>query len=68
MTMSEERATRLREGLLGLGFLLLLAAAVFTVAVPELTKEPETEAPSAPNAKDPKDADSATTVGAAPTN
>ena len=65
MAMSEERATRLREGLLGLGFLLLLAAAAFTVAVPELTKEPETETP---NAKGAKGEDAATTVGPAPTN
>jgi hypothetical protein len=65
MAMSEERATRLREGLLGLGFLLLLAAAAFTVAVPELTKEPETETPNAQGAKD---AASAATVGPAPTH
>jgi hypothetical protein len=40
---SEERATRLREGLLSFGFILLLAAAAWTVALPELTKEPESE-------------------------
>ena len=31
----------LREALLLLGFLLVLAAAIVTVAVPELSKEPE---------------------------
>jgi hypothetical protein len=33
--------TYLREGLLLLGFLLVLAAAIVTVAIPELSKEPE---------------------------
>lgn len=65
MVTSEERASRLREGLLGLGFLLLLAAAVVTVAVPELTKEPETDAPKAEAAQG---ADAPATVGPAPTN
>jgi hypothetical protein len=32
---------RLREGMLWLGFLLVLVAAVLTVAIPELSKEPE---------------------------
>jgi hypothetical protein len=35
------RAQRLREGLLLLGFLLLLAAAVVSVVIPELSKEPD---------------------------
>ncbi|MFI5307710.1 MAG: hypothetical protein ACHQ53_10180 [Polyangiales bacterium] len=35
-----------REGLLLLGFLIVVAAAVFTVAVPELSKEPDEGAPS----------------------
>lgn len=39
---------RLREGLLWLGFLLVLVAAVATVAIPELSKEPESEAKPAP--------------------
>ena len=47
MSPSEERTWRLREGLLALGFLLLMAAAAWTVAVPELTKEPEGEKPAA---------------------
>ena len=46
--MSEEREGRLRDGLLALGFLLLVGAAVWTVAVPELTKEPEGAAKQAP--------------------
>ena len=32
---------RLREGLLLLGFLLLLVAAVVSVVIPELSKEPD---------------------------
>ena len=32
----------LRESALLLGFLLVLAAAILTVAIPELSKEPET--------------------------
>ena len=41
MALAEPRATQLREGLLALGFALLLLAAALTVALPELTKEPE---------------------------
>jgi len=45
--MDEDRTTRnrlyLREGLLLLGFVLLLAASTVSVLVPELGKEPEPE-------------------------
>ncbi len=37
---------QLREGLLLLGFLLVLAAAVMTVVIPELSKEPDEGGPS----------------------
>ena len=37
---------RWREGLLLLGFLLVLAAALLTVAIPELAKEPDEGAQS----------------------
>jgi hypothetical protein len=35
----------LREGLLLLGFVMVVAAAVFTVAIPELSKEPDEGTP-----------------------
>lgn len=38
---AERRAFWWREGMILAGFILLLVAAVFTVAVPELRKEPE---------------------------
>ena len=44
----------LREWLLLLGFVLVVVAAVLTVAVPELSKEPEGEANSAGDAGVPK--------------
>ncbi|MDD9932639.1 MAG: hypothetical protein OXT09_03505 [Myxococcales bacterium] len=40
----ERRGTYLREGLIWLGFGLLLAVAAATVAVPELSEDPEQEA------------------------
>lgn len=40
------RMPYLREGLLLLGFVLLLVAAAVSVVVPELSKEPEAELPS----------------------
>jgi len=48
VTPLEERAARLRDGLLALGFLLLVGAAIWTVAVPELTKEPDGTAKETP--------------------
>ena len=48
ITIAAERP-RLREGLLLLGFVLLLAAAVVSVVIPELSKEPD-EGSSTPNA------------------
>jgi hypothetical protein len=45
--MAEDRITRnrlyVREGLLLLGFVLLLAASTVSVLIPELGKEPEPE-------------------------
>ena len=41
----DTRRPYLREGLLLLGFVLLLAAATFSVVLPELSREPDT-APS----------------------
>jgi hypothetical protein len=38
------RRPYLREGLLLLGFVLLLAAATFSVMLPELSREPDTAA------------------------
>lgn len=60
MALSEGRESRLRDGLLALGFLLLVGAAVWTVALPELTKEPDggKKAPAPPPAA----------VGPAPTD
>ena len=43
-TDARSRMPYLREGLLLLGFVLLLAAAAVAVVVPELSKEPEPEA------------------------
>lgn len=53
--MSNERATYVREGLLLAGFLLLVGAAVVTVALPELSDAPhpddrETQAGDVPDA------------------
>jgi hypothetical protein len=47
-TTAARRPTRaqLREGLLLLGFLLVLAAAFTTVAVPELSKQPDEGGPT----------------------
>jgi hypothetical protein len=42
------RQARLREGLLLLGFVLVLAAAVITVLVPELGKDPSSDTQAAP--------------------
>jgi hypothetical protein len=39
------RTPYLREGLLLLGFVLLLAASALSVVVPELAKEPEADDP-----------------------
>jgi len=47
MAEPTRRAVPLTEALLALGFLLLLLAAALTVAVPELTKQPESERPAA---------------------
>jgi hypothetical protein len=38
----DTRRPYLREGLLLLGFVLLLAAATFSVVLPELSREPDT--------------------------
>jgi hypothetical protein len=38
----DTRRPYLREGLLLLGFVLLLAAAAFSVVLPELSREPDT--------------------------
>ena len=43
MPEARTRMPYLREGLLLLGFVLLLAAAAVSVVVPELSKEPEAE-------------------------
>ena len=40
----DTRRPYLREGLLLLGFVLLLAAATFSVVLPELSREPDTAA------------------------
>jgi hypothetical protein len=51
MPDASTRSLYLREGLLLLGFLLLLAASALTVIVPELAKEPEADPQrSAPDA------------------
>jgi hypothetical protein len=52
---NERKRSRLREGLLWLGFLLVLVAAIVTVAIPELAKEPQDGGPShAPSTAAPK--------------
>jgi hypothetical protein len=40
---SRDRRTYLREGLLLLGFALLLVASAASVVIPELEKDPDTE-------------------------
>jgi hypothetical protein len=42
------RTLYLREGLLLLGFVLLLVASALSVVVPELSKEPEADDPQRP--------------------
>jgi hypothetical protein len=55
--MAEDRITRnrlyVREGLLLLGFVLLLAASTVSVLIPELGKEPEVTRPAADAAGSP---------------
>jgi hypothetical protein len=52
-TVIQSERPRLRESLLLAGFVLVLAVAVVTVLIPELSKAPETETtPQAASAKD----------------
>lgn len=41
--VTQKERPRLREGLLLMGFVLVLVAAIVTVLVPELSKAPEAE-------------------------
>jgi hypothetical protein len=41
MPLPSERASLVREGVLALGFVLLVIAAAVTVALPELRQKPE---------------------------
>jgi hypothetical protein len=52
----DTRRPYLREGLLLLGFVLLLAAATLSVVVPELSREPDTAASGSAKQATPADA------------